>query len=169
MLDHIGRTEMCDTLSGMRGELPSSVYDIHCPAMGGDSKIPNYLSSSCRSRQAARGCTMRSCKRYVTKGPVRQHRLSPPPANPVKEVKQSKPVSRAPRRPARPIVTQAIEAPSRLAFDPAVFRQCGGIEVTVVIPDAQSHLYQVLVNAAKRHQRSLSDEVVARLTHRLKV
>lgn len=164
MLDHIGRTEMCDTLPGMRGELPSSVYDIHCPAMGGDSKIPNYLSSSCRSRQAARGCSERTCPRFLAKAPVRQHRLQSPPSPPQK----TKPVKSAQRRAARPIIKRVTDTPSSPAFDPAVFQQNGGIQVTVVIPDAQSHLYQVLVNAAKRHQRSLSDEVVARLTQRLK-
>lgn len=169
MLEYIGRTEMCDTLPGTRGHLPSSGYDIHCPLMGGDRKVFNYLSSSCRSRQTARGCSERNCPRFVGKSLVRQHRLQTPPPSPPKEATPVKPVKPDRRRPARPIVTQAIEAPSRRAFDPAVFRQRGGIEVTVVIPDAQSHLYQVLVNAAKRHQRSLSDEVVARLTKRLKV
>ena len=166
MLDHIGRTEMCDTLPGTRGELPSSGYNIHCPLMGGDSQIFNYLISSCRSRQASRGCSERTCPRYVSKASVRQHRLQSPTATPPQK---TKPVSRAPRRPARPIVTRSVEAPSPLAFDPAAVRQSGGIQVTLVIPDAQSHLYQVLANAAKRHQRSLSDEVLARLTKRLKV
>jgi hypothetical protein len=165
MLDHIGRTEMCDTLPGTRGELPSSGYNIHCPLMGGDSQTFNYLLSSCRSRQASRGCSERTCPRFAAKAPVRQHRLQSPPPSPPQKDKPAKP---AQRRVARPSIKRVTAAPLPPAFDPAVFRQNGGIQVTLVIPDAQSHLYQVLVNAAKRHQRSLSDEILVRLTRRLK-
>lgn len=168
MLDHFGRNEMSPAGNPSRGLMPSSSYDIHCPLMGGDRKVFNYLSSSCRSRQAARGCFERTCSRFVVKPLVRQHRQQTPPPSPPKEAKPANPVNPARRCAARPIINKADKAPSRPVFDPTVFRHRGGIEVTLVIPDNQSHLYQVLANAAKRHNRSLSEEILARLNKRLK-
>lgn len=165
MLDHVGRNEMAAGTGETRGLLPEGEFDIYCPLFGGDPSRPNYLSKSCRTRQAARACTDRTCPRRCG-APQRQHRMRAPDKPAVADTVQ-KPAAKP--RPKRRKATVGKSAPAcKPVFDQQALNARGGIVVTVVIPDAQAHLYQVLANAARRKNRSLAAEILARLALRLK-
>lgn len=166
MNDNVGRNEMTVTENPSRGLLPRGGYDIYCPLMGGDPAVANYLAGSCQSRQAARACTEKTCPRRRAVAPVRQHRLQAPSKHADTPALKKAPPRVKPRQAKKPTaVTQPPVAP---AFDPAAAAVRGGIAVALVIPDSQAHLYRVLVAAARRHRRSLTAEILARLTKRLK-
>ena len=58
--------------TGQNGSLPDSNYDIFCKDFGGPEYRMNYLSSSCKERQAQNTCKRVNCHRFTAPIPTKE-------------------------------------------------------------------------------------------------